>query len=83
VSVLVVLTGLWSRADPAPVTWHSCAGMTTCSNMQVKDVRYNINFTVNYTEVAYSYYEYQTFLPKQSCKGCHLDDSFVGINRCR
>ena len=75
--------GLWSRADPAPVTWRGCAGTTTLCNMQVKDVRYNINFTVNYTEVAYSYYEYQTFLPEQSCKGCHLNDSFVGINRCR
>lgn len=49
--------------------------------LQVKDVRYNIEFTPNYTEVAYSYYEFQTFLPEQSCKGCTLSDNFVGINR--
>ncbi len=45
-------------------------------------MRYNIEFTVNYTEVAYSFYEYQTFQPELSCKACTLNDSFVGINRC-
>lgn len=48
---------------------------------QVKDVRYNIHFTENYTEVAFSYYEYQTYKPEMSCKHCSLSDNFVGINR--
>lgn len=48
----------------------------------MKDVRYNIQFTENYTEVAFSYYEYQTFKPELSCKHCSLSDDFVGINRC-
>ena len=49
---------------------------------QVQDVRYNIKFTANYTEVAYSYYQFQTFHAAASCTKCSLSDQFVGINRC-
>ncbi len=48
---------------------------------QVQDVRYNVQFTPNYTEVAYDFYEFQTYKPELSCRNCSLNDSFVGINR--
>ena len=44
-------------------------------------MNYNINFTYNYTDVAYMYYGYQDYNASASCEGCSLNDSFIGINR--
>jgi len=44
-------------------------------------VNYNINFTYNYTDVAYMYYSYQDYDASASCAGCSLNDTLVGINR--
>ena len=49
--------------------------------MQAHTVNYNINFTYNYTDVAYMYYGYQDYNASASCEGCSLNDTFVGINR--
>lgn len=62
-----------------------CLSPVTCWNrilsLQAHDVRYNINFTTNYTDVAYSHYTFQEFNKSDSCPTCTLEDSFVGINR--
>jgi len=50
--------------------------------VQAHEVRYNIDFSYNYTEVAYSHYSFQVFNKSESCATCTLEDSFVGINRC-
>ncbi len=44
-------------------------------------MNYNINFTYNYTDVAYNYYSYQDYNASASCAGCSLNDTLVGINR--
>ena len=44
-------------------------------------MNYNINFTYNYTDVAYMYYSYQDYNASASCAGCSLNDTLVGINR--
>ena len=48
---------------------------------QAHTVNYNINFTYNFTDVAYNYYSYQVYNASASCEGCSLNDTFVGINR--
>ena len=75
------------RSTPAlraPVDNSRCcmpSALTNRCTMQAHTVNYNINFTYNYTDVAYHYYSYQEFNASASCKGCSLNDSFIGINR--
>lgn len=50
-------------------------------SLQATEVRYNIDYTYNFTSVAYSHYSFQDFNKSESCPTCTLNDSFVGINR--
>ncbi len=49
--------------------------------LQVQEVRFNPNYSQAFSEVDFSFYNFQTFVPEQSCQGCTLNDTFVGINR--
>ncbi|KAK9814422.1 hypothetical protein WJX72_005728 [[Myrmecia] bisecta] len=47
----------------------------------VSENRFNVNFTDEYGQVEFSNYNFQQFVPEQSCPACTLNDTFVGINR--
>ena len=49
--------------------------------MQVYEYRYNVVFSETYASVSYTNHNFQVFSQAESCVGCSLSDTFVGINR--
>lgn len=53
-----------------------------CCSLQVQESRWNVTFSSDFATVNYSYLNFQTFVPEQSCSGCSLDNDYlVTINR--
>lgn len=48
---------------------------------KAKEVRYDLQYNTNWTEVSFTYHQYAEFLPDKSCPGCSLEDPLTGINR--
>lgn len=49
--------------------------------VQVYEYRYNVVFSEAYDSVSYTNHNFQVFSQAESCVGCSLSDTFVGINR--
>lgn len=46
-----------------------------------REVRYNIEYNSDWTEVGYGYHQWQEFVAERSCPTCTLDRELTGINR--
>jgi hypothetical protein len=46
-----------------------------------QEVRYDMQYYANWTEVAFTYHQWAEFLPDRSCQGCSLNDTITGVNR--
>ncbi|KAL4448196.1 hypothetical protein ABPG75_005415 [Micractinium tetrahymenae] len=50
-------------------------------HFKVNEIRHNISYTQNWTQVSYTYHTYETLDPQRSCDGCTLDDTLTVVNR--
>lgn len=48
---------------------------------RAKEVRYNLQYDTNWTEVSYTYHQYAEFLPEESCPTCTMDAPLTLVNR--
>ncbi|KAL4418953.1 hypothetical protein ABPG77_001775 [Micractinium sp. CCAP 211/92] len=50
-------------------------------HFKIREIRHNISYTQNWTQVSYTYHTYETLDPDRSCDGCTLDDTLTVVNR--
>jgi hypothetical protein len=48
---------------------------------KAKEVRYDVNYNANWTEVGFTYHQYAELVPEASCPTCTLNATITGINR--
>lgn len=71
---------------PALLQW--LAGLEPPSYQEVgpyvfsaHEAHYQLEWTLNWEEVAWTYHQWQTFVPDLSCANCTMQDNIIGINR--
>ncbi|KAG7670845.1 hypothetical protein KSW81_004278 [Nannochloris sp. 'desiccata'] len=72
----VLLFSAWVAGTAAPA--YEQVGPYT---FKIKEVRYNLEYSANWTEVEFSYHQYATLMPEYSCPTCTLNASITGVNR--
>lgn len=69
-----------------PVQW--TAGLAPPQYQEVgpfafraKEVRYNMQYDWNWTQVEYTFHQWAEFLPDKSCPACTMDANITSVNR--
>jgi hypothetical protein len=48
---------------------------------KAKEVRYNVQYSADWSEVSFTYHQWAEFQPDKSCAGCDLGAPLTGVNR--